>query len=157
MAVEVGQAAPEFSLYDMDRTQRSLSEYKGKNVVLAFVPGAFTGTCTTEMCDLRDQVDQFNSMNVEVLGISVDPPFSQKAWAEANNLNFTMLSDFSRQATHAYDVAWNNMAGLEGYTASNRAVFVLDKEGVVRYKWLAPSPADLPNYDEIRQAISNLS
>lgn len=156
MAVEVGQVAPEFSLYDTERTKRSLSEFKGKNVVLAFVPGAFTGTCTTEMCDLRDQMSQFNSMNAEVLGISVDPPFSQKAWADANNLNFTILSDFNREATKAYDVAWNNMAGLEGYTAANRAVFVVDKEGVVRYKWLAPSPADLPDYDEIRQALSKL-
>ena len=156
MAVEVGQVAPEFSLYDTERTKRSLSEFKGKNVVLAFVPGAFTGTCTTEMCDLRDQMSQFNSINAEVLGISVDPPFSQKAWADANNLNFTILSDFNREATKAYDVAWNNMAGLEGYTAANRAVFVVDKEGVVRYKWLAPSPADLPDYDEIRQALSRL-
>ncbi len=156
MAVEVGQAAPEFSLYDTARTKRSLSDFNGKNVVLAFVPGAFTGTCTTEMCDLRDQMSQFNSLNAEVLGISVDPPFSQKAWADANNLNFTILSDFGREATQAYDVAWNNMAGLEGYTAANRAVFVVDKGGVVRYKWLAPSPADLPDYDEIRQALSQL-
>ena len=156
MAVEVGQAAPGFSLYDTDRNQRSLSDFKGKNVVLAFVPGAFTGACTTEVCDLRDQADQFNSLNAEVLGISVDSPFSQKAWADANNLNFTMLSDFGREATQAYGIAWNNMAGLEGYVAANRAVFVVDKEGVVRYKWLAPTPADLPNYDEIRQAISNL-
>ena len=156
MAAEAGQVAPEFSLYDTERTKRSLSEFKGKNVVLAFVPGAFTGTCTTEMCDLRDQMSQFNSMNAEVLGISVDPPFSQKAWADANNLNFTILSDFNREATKAYDVAWNNMAGLEGYTAANRAVFVVDKEGVVRYKWLAPSPAALPDYDEIRQALSRL-
>ena len=156
MAVEVGQAAPEFSLYDTERTKRSLSDFKGKNVVLAFVPGAFTGTCTTEMCDLRDQMSQFNSLNAEVLGISVDPPFSQKAWADANNLNFTILSDFGREAVKAYDVAWNNMAGLEGYTAANRAVLVVDKDGIVRYKWLAPTPADLPNYDEIRQAISQL-
>ena len=156
MAVEVGQAAPGFFLYDTDRAKRSLSDFKGKNVVLAFVPGAFTGTCTTELCDLRDQSDQFNSLNAEVLGISVDSPFSQKAWSDANNLNFTMLSDFGREATQAYDVALNNLAGLEGYVASNRAVFGVDKEGVVRYKWLAPTPADLPNYDEIRQAISNL-
>ena len=156
MAVEVGQAAPGFFLYDTDRAKRSLSDFKGKNVVLAFVPGAFTGACTTELCDLRDQSDQFNSLNAEVLGISVDPPFSQKAWSDANNLNFTMLSDFGREATQAYDVALNNLAGLEGYVASNRAVFVVDKESVVRYKWLAPTPADLPNYDEIRQAISNL-
>jgi len=156
MAVEVGHSAPEFSLYDTDRKKRALSDFRGQNVVLAFVPGAFTGTCTTEMCALRDRSDQFNSMNAQVLGISVDPPFSQKAWADANNLNFPMLSDFNREAVNLYGVALENLAGLEGYTAANRAVFVVDKGGVVRYKWVAPSPANEPDYDEIRQALDGL-
>ena len=156
MAVEVGQPAPEFSLFDTDRTRRALSDFRGQNVVLAFVPGAFTGGCTTEMCALRDQSDQFNSMNAQVLGISVDPPFSQKAWADANNLNFPMLSDFNREAVNQYDVALENMGGLEGYTAAKRAVFVVDKGGVVRYKWVAPSPANQPDYDELRQALDGL-
>ncbi len=156
MAVEVGQTAPEFSLFDSERNKRSLSEFKGKNVVLAFVPGAFTGVCTTEVCALRDQLEQFNSLNAQVLGISVDPPFSQKAWADANNLNFPMLSDYNRQAVNLYNVAWNDMAGLEGYTAANRAVFVLDKEGVVRYAWVAPAPTNEPDYDEIRQQLGQL-
>jgi peroxiredoxin len=156
MAVEVGQAAPEFSLFDTDRSKRSLSEFRGKNVVLAFVPGAFTGVCTTEMCTLRDQLEQFNSANAQVLGISVDGPFAQKAWADANNLNFPMLSDYNRDAVTAYDVALPNLAGLEGYTAANRAVFVVDKEGVVRYKWVAPAPTNEPDYDEIRQQLSQL-
>lgn len=156
MAVEVGQTAPEFSLFDADRSKRSLSEFRGKNVVLAFIPGAFTGVCTTEMCTLRDRLDQFNSFNAQVLGISVDPPFSQKAWADANNLNFPMLSDYNREAVNLYGVALENLAGLEGYTAANRAVFVLDKEGVVRYKWVAPAPTNEPDYDEIRQELSKL-
>ena len=157
MAVEVGEAAPEISLFDTDRSKRSLSEFKGKNVVLAFFPGAFTGVCTTEMCAFRDQADEFNSLNAQVLGISVDPPFAQKAWAEANKLNFPLLSDYGRQAVSQYDVALENLAGLEGYTAANRAVFVVDKTGVVRYKWLAPSPTNEPDYDEIRQALDQLS
>ena len=157
MAVEVGQAAPDISLFDSDRTKRSLSEFKGKNVVLAFFPGVFTGVCTTEMCALRDRADEFNSLNAQVLGISVDPPFAQKAWSESNNLNFPLLSDYGRQAVSQYDVALENLAGLEGYTAANRAVFVVDKTGVVRYKWLAPSPTNEPNYDEIRQALDQLS
>ena len=156
MAVEVGQTAPEFSLYDADRNRQSLSDFKGKNVVLAFYPGAFTGVCTTEMCALRDQMDQFNSLNAQVLGISVDPPFSQKAWADANNLNFPILSDYTRQVVNLYDVALENLAGLEGYVAANRAVFVVDKDGVVRYKWVAPSPANEPDYDEIRKALEGL-
>ena len=156
MAVGVGQSAPEFTLYDTDRGPRSLSEFKGKNVVLAFFPGAFTGTCTTEMCTLRDRVDQFNSLNAQVLGISVDPPFSQKVWAENNELNFPVLSDFNRQVVNLYDVALQDLAGLEGYVAAKRAVFVLDKGGVVRYKWVAPAPGTEPLYDEIQQALERL-
>ena len=156
MAVEVGQAAPEFNLYDADRKQQSLSGFKGKNVVLAFFPGAFTGVCTTEMCALRDRMDQFDSLNAQVLGISVDPPFSLKAWADANSLNFPMLSDFSRQAVNQYDVALQNLAGMEGYVAANRAVFVVGKDGVVRYKWIAPAPVDEPDYDEIRRVLEGL-
>ena len=85
MVAEVGQAAPDFNLYDSDRQQRKLSDYKGQNVVLAFFTGAFTGTCTTEMCTFRDRLDAFNSMNAQVFGISVDGAFAQKAWSDANN------------------------------------------------------------------------
>ena len=157
MAVDVGQPAPEFSLYDTDRGRRSLGEFKGKNVVLAFFPGAFTGTCTTEMCALRDRADQFNSLNAQVLGISVDPPFSQKVWAENNELNFPVLSDFNREVVNLYDIALQDLAGLEGYVAAKRAVFVLDKGGVVRYKWVAPAPGNEPLYDEIEEALDRLS
>ncbi len=157
MAVEIGQEAPGFSLYDHDRNERCLEEFRGKNVVLAFFPGAFTGVCTTEMCALRDQADEFNSLNAQVLGISVDPPFAQKAWADANNLNFPVLSDYNREVVNQYDVALPNLAGLQGYVAANRAVFIVDKDGVVRYSWLAPSPANEPDYEEVRQALSQLS
>ena len=156
MAVEVGQRAPDFTLYDSNNQQRALSEFKGKNVVLAFFPGVFTGTCTTEMCTLRDHSDRFNSLNAQVLGISVDPTFSQKAWAAQHNLEFPILSDYSREVIKQYDVEFPNLAGLEGYTAADRAVFVLDKEGVVRYKWLAPNLGTEPDYDEIRGALGQL-
>lgn len=157
MAAEVGQAAPDFTLYDTERKRRSLSEFKGKNVVLAFFPGAFTGVCTTEACALRDQVDQFNSMNAQVVGITVDPPFSQKAWVDANNVNYPFLSDFNRQTVNDYDVALPNLAGMEGYVAANRAVVVVDQEGVIRYKWIAPSPATEPDYAAVRQAVEALA
>ena len=156
MAVEVGQEAPGFTLYDQDLNERSLADFKGKSVVVAFFPGAFTGVCTTEMCALRDRADQFGSLNAQVLGISVDPPFSQKAWADANNLDFPVLSDFDRQVVTQYDVAFPNLGGLQGYTAANRAVFIVDKEGAVRYKWLAPSLAEEPDYEEIQTALDQL-
>ena len=157
MAVEVGQAAPDFSLYDTERQIKGLGEFKGQNVVLAFFPGAFTGVCTKEMCTLRDQIDQYNSMNAQVIGISVDPPFSQKVWIDQNNVTYPFLSDFNREVVNKYDVALPNLASMEGYVAAKRAVFVLDKEGIVRYKWVADSPANEPDYDEVRGAVAQLS
>ena len=157
MAIEIGQQAPGFSLYDQDRNKRTLAEFRGKNVVLAFYPGAFTDVCTTEMCTLRDQAGELDSLNAQVLGISVDSPFAQKAWSDANSLNFPVLSDFNREVVDQYDVAFPNLGGLQGYVAANRAVFILDRDGVVRYRWLAPSPADEPNYEEVRRALGKLS
>ncbi len=156
MAVEVGQAAPDFTLYDTDRNQRSLSEFKGKNVVLAFFPGAFTGACTNEMCTFRDQLDRYNSLNAQVIGITVDPPFAQAAWASQNNVTYPFLSDFNREVVNQYGLAFPNLAGMEGYVAANRAVLIIDGEGVVRYKWVAPSPPTEPDYDEVMNAVSQL-
>ena len=156
MAVEVGQPAPEFTLYDADRQQRSLSEFRGKSVVLAFFPGAFTGVCTTEMCAFRDRMDRFNSLNSQVLGISVDGAFAQKGFSDQNNLNFPLLSDFTRQVVNQYDVALPNFGGMDGYVAAKRAVFVVDKEGVVRYAWVGPNPGVEPDYDEVQAAVDGL-
>ncbi len=157
MAAEVGQAAPEFSLYDTDRNLRTLTEFRGKTLIMAFFPGAFTGVCTTEACALRDSLEDFNGMNAEVVGISVDGAFAQKAWAEGNNVNYPFLSDFNREAVNAYGVALNNLAGMEGYVAANRSVFVVDGDGIVRYRWDAPAPANEPDYAEIRAAVQALS
>jgi peroxiredoxin len=156
MAAEVGQAAPEFSLYDNERQLRKLSDSKGQNVVLAFFPGAFTGVCTTEMCSFRDRFDAFNAMNAQVFGISVDTPMSQKAFSDANNLNFPLLSDHERKAVNAYGVTLPNFGRMEGFTASQRAVFVLDKEGIVRFKWVGESPANEPDYDEVQRQVDQL-
>ena len=156
MAVEVGQPAPDFTLYDADRQQRSLSEFRGKSVVLAFYPGAFTGVCTTEMCTFRDRMERFNSMNSQVLGISVDGAFAQKVFSDQNNLNFPLLSDFTRQVVNQYDLDRENFAGMDGYVAAKRAVFVVDKEGVVRYAWVGPNPGVEPDYDEVQAAVDGL-
>ena len=97
MPVDVGQQAPDFTLIDTDNKPHSLSEFKGKNVVLAFMPGAFTGPCTTEACTFRDSAAAYNNMNAQVLGITVDSRFAQKGWADANNINFPLLSDYGRK------------------------------------------------------------
>jgi len=156
MSIEVGKKAPEFKLYDADRKERSLSEFGGKNVVLAFYPGAFTGVCTKELCNFRDSLSKFNNVNAQVIGISVDPPFSNKAFADQNKLTFPILSDFNRQVVKTYDVYHDNFAGLNGYTASKRAVFVLDRQGTVRYKWVSDNPGVEPNYDEVFKAVEAL-
>lgn len=155
MAVEVGQAAPEFTLADTARQPRSLKEFSGKNVVLAFFPGAFTGGCTVEACAFRDSAAQFGGVNAQVVGVSVDSPIAQKAWADANQLTFPILSDHSRKVIEAYGVAFPNFLGLEGYTSSQRAVFVIDKAGTVRYKE-AVAPAAQVNFEEINRALAGL-
>ena len=156
MAAEVGQQAPAFTLYDSGKQETKLSDSKGKTVVLACYPGAFTGVCTTEMCTFRDRFDSFNSMNAQVYGISVDGIFAQKAFSDANNLNFPLLSDYNREVVTAYGVALPNFAGMDGYTASQRAVFVIDKEGVIKFKWVGENPGVEPDYDEVQRQVDQL-
>jgi peroxiredoxin len=156
MAIEVGDAAPDFALPDQERQTRTLSELRGGNVLLAFYPGAFTGGCTREVCSLRDNMEMLNGMQAQVLGISTDTPFSQKAWADQNQLNFSLLSDYKRDVVKAYDVAIPDFLGMEGFTAARRAIFLVDKGGIVRYKWLAERDP-IPPYEEITAVLKTLS
>ncbi|MBI4362401.1 MAG: peroxiredoxin [Euryarchaeota archaeon] len=154
--VNVGEKAPEFTLFDTERKPRKLSEFQGKKLVLAFFPGAFTGVCTKEMCTFRDSAAKLDSLGAQVVGISVDPPFSLKAWADQHKLTMLLLSDYNRKVVQQYGVAFPNLAGLEGYVAANRAVFIVDKTGVIRYKWVPPSPATEPDYGEVTRALGTL-
>jgi peroxiredoxin len=155
MAAKVGDKAPDFTLYDTEKKPRSLKEFLGKKTVLAFYPGAFTGVCTKEMCTFRDSLSRFNALNAQVVGISVDAPFANKAFATQNNLQFPLLSDFNRTALKAYGIVLEGFSGLNGYSASKRSVFVLDKDGVVRYAWISDNPGVEPNYDEVTKALSS--
>lgn len=125
-------------------------------MVLAFFPGAFTGVCTKEMCTFRDSMSKFNSLNAAVAGISVDPPFSLKAFKEQNKLNFSLLSDYSRQAVNTFGVAGQDLGGLKGYVYAKRSVFILDSKGTVAYKWVSDVPSVEPNYAEIENAVAKL-
>ncbi|HEY4611587.1 MAG TPA: peroxiredoxin [Bacteroidota bacterium] len=157
MAVEIGAQAPDFTLHDGDKKQRSLHEFKGKKTVLAFFPGAFTGVCTKEMCTFRDSLSRMNDLNAQVIGICVDAPATIKAFASANNLQFPILSDYARATIKQYDIVHEGFAGLPGYSAAYRSVFVLDKNSVVRYKWVTKDPGVEPNYDEVTKALSALN
>ncbi len=144
--IEVGQKAPDVQLVDSERKPVKISDFKGKTTVLLFFPGAFTGTCTKEMCTFRDEISKYNNLNANVVGISVDSPFALKAFKSANNLDFTLLSDFSRNAVNSYAVPQNDFAGILGYTTAKRSVFVLDKDQKVRFKWVSDNPGVEPDY-----------
>jgi peroxiredoxin len=156
MAVEVGQPAPDVQLVDYDRKAIKISDLRGKPTVLAFFPGAFTNTCTKEMCAFRDHLATFNTLNAQVVGISVDMPYSQKAFAEANGLNFPLLSDYNREAVRAFGVEDPNFAGGLLPGVAMRSVFVLDAEGVVRFKWVAPTQSTEPDYAAVEAAVKAL-
>jgi len=156
MSVQAGQEAPDFTLKNTDMQDVSLRSLRGqKNVVLLFVPFAFTGVCTTELCSVRDNLNNYASLNAEVFGISVDSPFAQKQWKEKENFNFTLLSDFNRTTCQAYGAYYDNLLGLQG--VAKRAAFVIDKAGQVRYAEVLENARDLPNFDRIRETLQGLS
>lgn len=153
MPVEVGQKFPDFQLHDQDRKQRSLKEFLGKKTVLAFFPGAFTGVCDKEMCTFRDSLQ---TLPGQIVAISVNDPFSNKGFAETHQLQFPILSDYTRETIKSFNIYHNDFAGLKGYTAAKRSIFILDENGVVRYKWVSEDPTKEPNYEEIKNTLSNL-
>lgn len=159
MALKVGDKAPDFTLPSFtpspDLAQVSLKDFKGKNVVLLFFPQAFTGVCTSEMCSMRDSFDSYKGMGAEVLGISVDGTFVQKAFAQQNNIEFPLLSDFNKQAIRSYDVVQAEFAHGQKET-SQRAVYVVDKDGVIRYVEVTENPGVQVNFDALKTAVEGL-
>lgn len=153
MPLKPGDTVPNFSLYDTERKPRSLSEFLGGKTVLAFYPGAFTGVCTKEACALRDSLATFNALQANVVGISVDSPFANKAFAETNRLGFPLLSDFDRRVSKELTGLYDGFAFIPGYTASKRSVFVLDGKALVRYAWTTENPGEEPPYAEIERAL----
>jgi peroxiredoxin len=154
--IKVGDKAPDFTLSDTDLKTRSLKEFLGKKVVLAFFIGAFTSVCTKEMCAFRDSMARLINLKAQVLGISVNDPFSNKAFAEDNRLPFPILSDYNRQAIKTYGVETPDFGGLKGYTVAKRSIFILDKNGVVRYVWTTENPTIEPDYREIENALEKI-
>jgi peroxiredoxin len=156
MSVEIGQKPPDFQLHDQDRKQQTLKDFIGKKTVIAFFPGAFTSVCTREMCTFRDSMQTLNRLNAQVVAISVNDPFTNKAFSEANKLQFPILSDYGRETVRKFNVFHEDFAGLKGYTAAKRSVFVLDDKGVVRYRWISEDPGKEPNYDEVKDALARI-
>jgi peroxiredoxin len=158
MAISVGSKAPDFSLKSKQASgvvDVKLSNNAGKkNTVLLFFPLAFTSVCTKEMCDITAGLNAYSNVNAEVIGVSVDSPFAQEAWAQKEKIGITLASDLNKTTAKAYGVLLDDLLGF-GSTAA-RAAFVIDKNGVVQYSEQTPSPKELPNFAAIQQTLSKL-
>lgn len=158
MALEVGQKAPDFTVPSVDGTNPpaplTLSKELGQGpVVLAFFPFAFTSVCTTEMCHFRDNLAQYNQLNAKVFGISVDSPATLNKFAQEQKFNFKLLSDFNKEIIQKFDAMHENLGGLKG--VAKRSVFVLDKNGTVKYRWVSEDPKQLPDFNAVKNAVES--
>jgi len=156
MKIEVGQPAPDFTLYASDKTQLTLSQLKGQNVLLLFFPLAFTSTCTTELCSIRDNIAWYNNANAKVFGISVDALHTQAKYKEDQKLNFTLLSDFNKDVSRLYDAIYE-MFGYNMKGVSKRSAFVIDKEGIVRYAEVLENAGLIPDFKAINKTLEQLN
>jgi peroxiredoxin len=156
MAIEIGQKAPDFTLKGTQgENPVTLSDFQGtSNVVLLFFPLAFTPVCTNELCSMTDDYSRYQGLGAEVLGVSVDSPFSLAAFAAKENIGVNLLSDFNREASRSFDVLYEDLLGLKG--VAKRAAFVIDKSGVVQYAEVCPTPRDLPDFQAIQKALEGL-
>ena len=156
MPVQVGQQAPDFTLRDTAKNKVTLSEQRGKNVLLLFYPLAFTGTCTRELCSVRDNLAFYNNANAQVYGISVDSLYANGKFKAEQNLNFPLLSDFNKEVSTAYDTIYetfsNDMKGV-----SKRSAFVIDKEGIVRYAEVLENASEIPDFEAINACLEGLA
>jgi peroxiredoxin len=154
--IKVGDEAPDFALPDTKLKKRSLKEFRGRKVVLAFFVGAFTSVCTKEMCTFRDSMARLINLKAQVIGVSVNDPFSNQAFAEKNRLPFPVLSDYNRQTIRAYGIENPDFGGLTGYTVAKRSIFLIDIKGTVRYVWTTDDPTVEPDYGEIEDALETI-
>jgi peroxiredoxin len=158
MAISTGTKAPEFSL--KTKTAEGLQDIKlsdnfgRKNTVLLFVPLAFTGVCTKELCDVSAGLSAYESLNAQVIGISVDSPFAQEAWAQKESITIPLASDLNKEVAKAYDVLLPDLVGIG--SASARAAVVIDKEGIIRYAEQTPTPLELPTFEAIKATLAQL-
>ena len=156
MKIEIGQQAPDFSLYDTTKTKISLSDLKGQNVLLLFFPQAFTSVCTKELCSVRDNIGLYSNADARVIGISVDSVFTLAKFKEVQQYNFTLLSDFNKEVSSAYGSLYENWI-LDMKGVSKRSAFVIDKSGIVRYAEVLEVAREEPNFANIETLLKKLN
>lgn len=156
MSLEINDPAPNFSLLNTSREIVSLDDYKGKrNVLLLFYPLAFSSVCTQELCSTRDNLKIYESFNAEILGISIDSFFVQKAFKDSQNLNFQLLSDFNKVAANKYEILYEDFFGMKG--VAKRSAFIVDKEGIIKYQEVLEDSSDVPDFKIIQNILSSLN
>jgi peroxiredoxin len=156
MTIETGQQAPDFTLHDSDRNKITLSEQRGKTVLLLFFPLAFTGVCTKELCAIRDDIARYNNTAATVFGISVDSYATLKKFKEEQGYNFALLSDFNKDVSALYGTIYDIFAGwMKG--VSKRSAFIIDKEGVIQYAQVLESAGDMPDFEAINSKLAQLN
>ena len=152
MALKVGDKAPDFTLVNTDTKEVSLSDYKGKNVVLLFFPLAFTGVCTTELCEMRDNIATYSNLDAQVLAVSVDSPFTLAKFKEEQKLPFPLLSDFNKTTAEAYDSIYEDFVlGMKG--VAKRSAFVIDQEGTIKYAEVLDDAGRIPDFKAVQAAL----
>jgi len=155
MALEVGQQAPDFTLKSNKMQDVKLSELRGNKVLLLFVPLAFTGVCTKELCSMRDSLKEYEGLDCKVFGLSTDSPFALDAWAKEQGYQFPLLSDCNREAAPKYGALYEDLMGFKG--VCKRSAFVIDRQGVVRYAEVLADARNVPNFDAIKSCLKQLS
>jgi peroxiredoxin len=153
MTLNVGDVAPDFELVDTELKMRKLSEFKGKKVILSFFVAASSPVCETEMCTFRDSWNEISKLGAQVVAISNDGPFANKAFAEKNNLKFPILGDYKSKTIRDYGVLMPDLLHVKDYDAAKRSVFIINEDGKIGYKWVSDNPLIEPNYEEIKEYI----
>jgi glutaredoxin-dependent peroxiredoxin len=154
--IKKGDKAPTFTLRASDKSEVSLDDFKGKNVVLLFFPLAFTGVCTTELCTMRDDIGSYEELDAQILAVSVDSLFTLDKFKMAEKFNFPLLSDFNKTVCRAYGAFYEEFV-LDMRGVAKRSTFVIDKEGVVQYAEVLESAGDLPNFQAVKSTLTSLN
>ncbi|NNL58249.1 MAG: redoxin domain-containing protein [Nitrosopumilus sp.] len=153
MSLNVGDIAPDFELPDTELKMRTMEEFKGKKIVLSFFVAASSPVCENELCTFRDSWDEISNLNSQVIAISNDGPFANKAFAEKHNLKFPLLGDYNSKTIRDYDVLMKDLLHIKDYNAAKRSVFVIMEDGKIGYKWVSEDPLKEPNYQEIKEFL----
>jgi len=156
MKIEMGQQAPDFSLYNSDKNKVTLSELRGQNVLLLFFPAAFSSTCTKELCSVRDNISMYNNADAKVFGVSVDTVYSLAKYKEDQKLNFALLSDFNKEVSTSYGCLYD-LFSYDMRGVSKRSAFVIDKNGIVQFAQVLEKATDLPDFELIQKTLKSLN